>query len=148
MSQNSGGVAMFSFLRQSLSLLLLFTLGVVPMLPQSAAPPDHVISPPDLRQALRAAAETRNGNIAKIAKFLSTEAASKALQTAKLDRTHVTQAVSIMSDQELSRLAALTDKVQSDVVAGELAHAQLWKYIIVAAATSILIWVIVTHRAT
>ena len=53
-----------------------------------------------------------------------------------------------LSDEELSRLAALADKVQNDVVAGESAHRQILKYAIIGAATSILIWVIVTHRAT
>src|SRR6266481_4787080 len=143
MKQNSGGFSMF---RQSLSLLLLFTLGVVPVLPQTAA--DHIVSVGDLHQSIRAAALSRQSNLAKLEKFLSTEPAKKVLTAVKLDSAQVTQAISALSDEELSRLAAQSESIQNDVVAGEGGKQRLLKYVILGAATTILIWVIVSHRAT
>jgi hypothetical protein len=132
--------------RQSLSLLLLFTLGVVPVLPQTAA--DHIVSVGDLHQSIRAAALSRQSNLAKLEKFLSTEPARKVLMAVKLDSAQVTQAISALSDEELSRLATQSERIQNDVVAGEGGKQRLLKYVILGAATTILIWVIVSHRAT
>ena len=137
---------MFSLFRQSLSLLLLFTLGVVPVLPQTAA--DHIVSVGDLHQSIRAAALARQSNLAKLEKFLSTEPARKVLMAVKLDSAQITQAISALSDEELSRLATQSERIQSDVVAGEGGKQRLLKYVILGAATTILIWVIVSHRAT
>jgi hypothetical protein len=137
---------MFYMFRQSLCLLLLFTLGVVPVLPQAAA--DHIVSVGDLHQSIRAAALARQSNLAKIEKFLSTEPARKVLKAAKLDSAHVTQAISVLSDEELSRLAIQSERIQNDVVAGEGGKQRLVKYVVIGAATAVLIWVIVSHRAT
>jgi len=137
---------MFSLFRQSLSLLLLFTLGVVPVLPQTAA--DHIVSVVDLHQSIRAAALARQSNLAKLEEFLSTEPARKVLMAVKLDSAQITQAISALSDEELSRLATQSERIQSDVVAGEGGKQRLLKYVILGAATTILIWVIVSHRAT
>jgi hypothetical protein len=137
---------MFSLFRQSLSLLLLFTLGVVPVLPQTAA--DHIVSVSDLHQSIRAAALARQSNLAKLEEFLSTEPARKVLMAVKLDSAQITQAISALSDEELSRLATQSERIQSDVVAGEGGKQRLLKYVILGAATTILIWVIVSHRAT
>jgi len=132
--------------RQSLCLLLLFTLGVVPALPQTAG--DHIVSVGDIHQAICAAAVERQSNVAKLEKFLSTEPARKVLQAVKLDSAQVTQAISALSDEELSRLAAQSESIQHDVVAGEGGKRRLLTYVILGAATTILIWVIVSHRAT
>ena len=137
---------MFFMFRQSLCLLLLFTLGVVPVLPQTAA--GHIVSVGDLHQSIRAAALARQSNLAKLETFLSTEPARKVLQAVKLDSAQVTQAISVLSDEELSRLATQSERIQNDVVAGEGGKQRLIKYVIIGAATTILIWVIVTHRAT
>ncbi len=137
---------MFSLFRQSLSLLLLFTLGVVPVLPQTAA--DHIVSVSDLHQSIRAASLERQSNVAKLEKFLSTEPARKVLMAVQLDSAQVTRAISTLSDEELSRLATQSESIQHDVVAGEGGKQRLLKYVILGAATTILIWVIVSHRAT
>ena len=132
--------------RQCLCLLLLFTLSVVPVLPQSAA--DHIVSVGDLHQSIRAATLARQSNLAKIEKFLSTEPARRVLKAAKLDSAGVTQAISVLSDEELSRLAIQSERIQNDVVAGEGGTQRLVKYLVIGAATTVLIWVIVSHRAT
>ena len=137
---------MFTMFRQCLCLLLLFTVGVVPVLPQTAA--DHIVSVGDLHQSIRAAALARQSNLATIEKLLSTEPARKALKAAKLDSAQVTQAISVLSDEELSRLAIQSERIQHDVVAGEGGKQRLVKYVVIGAAVAVLIWVIVSHRAT
>jgi hypothetical protein len=132
--------------RQCLCLLLLFTLGVVQVLPQTAA--EHIVSVGDLHQSIRAAALARQSNLAKIETFLSTEPARRVLKAAKLDSAQVTQAISVLSDEELSRLAIQSERIQNDVVAGEGGKQRLLKYVVIGAATTVLIWVIVSHRAT
>jgi len=144
MKQNSGSV--FSMFRRSLCVLLLLTLGVVPALPQTAA--GHIVPLADIHQAIRATAQTRQSNLAKLEKLLSTEPARKVLMAARLDSSQVAQAISSLSDEELSRLAAQSESLQHDVVAGEGGKQRLIKYAIIGAATTILIWVIVSHRAT
>jgi hypothetical protein len=137
-----------SLFRQSVSVLLLFTLSVIPALPQSAPAADHVVSMGDLHQSILAVAQARQTNLAKIRGFLETESARKVIEAMKFDSAQITLAISVLSDEELSRLAVQSEKIQKDVTAGELRKGQLVKYIVLAAATTILIWVIVTHRAT
>jgi hypothetical protein len=137
-----------SLFRQSVSVLLLFTLSVLPVLPQSSRAADHVVSVGDLHQSILAVAQARQTNLAKIERFLATEPAKEVLRAMKLDSAQITQAISVLSDEELSRLAVQSDKIQKDVTAGELRKGQLVKYVVLAAATTLLIWVIVTHRAT
>ena len=60
----------------------------------------------------------------------------------------VSRCVAELSDEELSRLATQSEKIQNDVMAGEGGKQRLAKYLILGAATTVLIWVIVTHRAT
>ncbi|HXI38551.1 MAG TPA: hypothetical protein VNH83_01165 [Bryobacteraceae bacterium] len=126
--------------------MLLFTLGVVPALPQTAA--DHIVSVGDFHQSIRSAALARQSNVAKLEKFLSTEPARKVLQAVKLDSAQVTLAISNLSDEELSRLAVQSERIQHDVVAGEGGKQRLIKYVVIGAATTVLLWVILSHRAT
>ncbi len=132
--------------RQSLCLFLLFTLGVVPALPQNAV--DHVVPIGAVHQSIRAATLERQNNVAKLESFLSTEPARQVLQAVRLDSAQVTHAIAALSDEELSRLAAASDRIQHDVVAGEGGKQRLIKYVVISAAATILIWVIVSHRAT
>ena len=139
---------MFFVFRQFLSVLLLLTLGVCPVWSQSAAVADHIVSAPALHRAVREAAQVRQTNLAKIDKFLGTEPAKQALSGLKLDSAQVSQAASVLTDEELSRLAAQAEKLQGDVAAGEIGKRQVVKYAVLGAATAIIVWLIASHRAT
>ena len=134
--------------RQFLSVLLLLTLGVCPVWSQSAAVTDHIVSAPALHQAVREAAQVRQANLAKVEKFLGSEPAKQAMSGLKLDSAQVSQAASVLTDEELSRLAARTEKLQGDVAAGEFGTRQVIKYAVLGAATTIIVWLIASHRAT
>lgn len=102
---------------------------------------DHVVSPADLHQALRNAAQTRRRNLDKVDRFFAQPRVEAALRNAKIDPAQVTEAVPHLADDELARLASRTDKVQRDLAAGSLTNEQL-TYIVIALVTAVIIIVI------
>jgi hypothetical protein len=132
-------------LRQFMIVFTLLAAGVLPLLSQTPSDGDHIVSTGDLQKAVRAAAQTRQDNLAKIDQFFASEPARKAFETVKLDPVKVSQAVSFLSDDELTRLAAKTDKVQHDLAAGALTNQQI-TYILIALGTAVIILVIVAAR--
>ncbi len=103
---------------------------------------DHVVSTADLQQELINAAYVRQGNVAKVQKFLSSEPAQKALKTARMDPRKIQKAVPYLSDQELARLVSQADKAQRDFAAGSLTNEQL-TYIVIAIAAAVITLIIV-----
>ena len=103
---------------------------------------EHVDSTADLQSELSESAATRQANLAKVRNFLSSEPARKALKSAKIDQQKVEKAVPYLSDEELARLAARTDKVQRDMAAGALNNQQI-TYILIALGTAVLVLILV-----
>ena len=134
---------MFSRSRQLLITLILSTLAVLPLLSQTTS--DHIVPAPDLHQAVRVAAQARQDHLTKLDKFFSSEPARKAFETVKLDPAKVSQALTLLSDDELARLAAQSEKIQHDVAAGSLTNQQI-TYILIALGTAVIILVIVAAR--
>ena len=106
---------------------------------------DHVVAPAELHQELLGAAQARQGNVAKIEHFLSHEAVQKAMKTTGMDATKVTRAVSLLSDEELARLAVRASKVEADFAAGALNNQQI-TYILIALGTAIVVLLLVHAR--
>ena len=67
------------------------------------------------------------------------------MDVAKLDRAKVVNALNLLSDEEVARLAARSTKIQKDVAAGVLSNQEI-TYILIALATAVLILVIVEAR--
>jgi hypothetical protein len=134
---------MFLRIRQLPIMLVLLSLGILPLL--SETPPDHIVAVPDLHQAVRSAAQARQDNLTKLDKFFASERARKALETVKLDPVKVSRALTLLSDEELANLVARSDKMQSDVAAGSLSNQQI-TYILIALATAVIILVIVAAK--
>ena len=134
---------MFSRSRQLLITFILSTLAVLPLLSQTTS--DHIVPAPDLHQAVRAAAQARQDRLSKLDKFFATEPARKAFETVKLDPAKVSQALTFLSDDELARLAAQSEKLQHDIAAGSLTNQQI-TYILIALGTAVIILVIVAAR--
>ncbi len=132
-------------LRQFMIVLMWLAAGVLPLLSQTTSDGDHIVSTRDLQQAVRATAQARQDNLAKIDQFFSSDPARKAFETVKLDPTKVSHAISFLSDADLARLANQTDKLQHDVSAGALSNQQI-TYILIALATAVIILVIVAAR--
>src|SRR5712692_224482 len=104
---------MFSRFRQLLIMLVLFTLGVLPLVSQATS--DHIVPAPDLHQGMLAAAHARQDTLAKLDKFFSSQPARKAFETVKLEPAKVSQALTRLSDDDLARLSAQSEKIQNDV---------------------------------
>ena len=86
--------------------------------PQHAAAQQHVVPLSELYGSMRSAAEVRARNEADIQRLLSLPAARDAMQKANLDEGRVLRAMSVLSDQELSRLADRARAAEQDVQGG------------------------------
>ena len=134
---------MSSFLRQFVRVATAGTLAVVFMIPQDSIAQTHVVSPAELQSALAASTQARQQNMETIRQFVSSPAAEKALKSAHMDATQVKNAVSRLSDSELSQLAARANKTQADFAAGRISDRDL---IIILVAIAALILIIVAVR--
>ncbi len=136
---------MRSIARGALSVLLILTLLDLPSVPSTLLAQEHVVPTADLRKAVAAAAQARQDNQAKIQQFFGSDQAKKALHAANIPYEKVQKAVATLSDEELTRLAARTEKAQNDFAAGSLSNQQI-TYIIIALATAVLILILVAAR--
>ena len=112
---------------------------LIPSFVLAQAPP---VSPSELRQAVTAAAQTRQKNLDDVRSFFSCEPVRAAFKTGKVDYQKVEKAVATLSSEELARLAAKTSQIQADFAAGELSNQEL-TYIVIALGTAVIILVIV-----
>lgn len=87
-----------------------------------------------------AATQVRQQNVQKIRDFLSTPAAAKALQNARIDASQVKNGVATLDDQELAKLAAQADKAQKDFAAGYLTTRDI---ILIVLGVALIILIIV-----
>ena len=132
-----------SLMRQFLRAATASTLAVVFMIPQDSVAQSHVVSPADLQNALVASTQARQRNVETIRQFVSSPTAEKALKSAHIDTKQVKDAISRLSDSELSQLAARANKAQADFAAGRLSDRDL---IIILVAIVALILIIVAVR--
>jgi hypothetical protein len=119
--------------------VLLALLGLSGSLPAQT----HVVSPADLQKEAAAASATRQHNLETINGFLSSPKVEEALGKAGLDPAQLKTAVSTLKDEELARLAARSQKAQSDLAAGTLTERDL---IIILICIAALILIIVAVR--
>ena len=132
-----------SLMRQFLRAATAGTLAVVFMIPQDSLAQSHVVSPADLQNAVIATTQARQKNVETIRQFVSSPTAEKALRSAHIDAKQVKDAVSRLSDSELSQLAARASKAQADFAGGRLSDRDL---IIILVAIAALILIIVAVR--
>lgn len=130
----------FRRIRNAFALIL---ITVVPAV-TAAAQESHLVPLTELHHDAAAVTQARQENLARVEKFFSSEPAQAALRSAHVDGTQVTKALPLLSDEELARLTAQTDKLQSDFAAGALTNLQL-TYIVIALATAVIVLLIVTH---
>jgi hypothetical protein len=103
---------------------------------------DHLVTPADLHKMLMDSANSREDNIGKIQKFLSSDLTNRALGERKSLLTKVDKALPYLSDDELKQLASQTQQIEGDVAAGALTNQQI-TYIIIALATAVIILILV-----
>lgn len=108
------------------------------VLPALLAAQQHVVSPGELRSDAQTAGAARQRNAEKVRSFLKSGTAQEAVSKAGLTAGKIDAAVASLSDEELSSLAAKSDKIQSDFAAGRLTTSQV-TYIILGAILIIVV---------
>ena len=88
-------------------------------------------------------ARSRQRNLDIVTRFLSSSNAAKPLRDAHVDLSQVKTALSALDDQALARLAARSEKAQSDFAAGRLSDRDL---LIILIGIAALILIIVAVR--
>ena len=127
---------------RAVKVLLLSCLGGFLCLPQTVMAQSHIVSTEDLNKDVAVAAASHERNINEVDQFFASPNAQRALKAAHLNVQEVKNAVSVMSDDDLTRLAERSAKAQRDFAAGSLTNQQL-TYIVIALATAVIILVIV-----
>ena len=105
----------------------------------------HVVPIDELHRQAVSVTQTRQANLAAAHRFFSSAPVQNALRTVKMEDSQVLQAAALLSDEELARLAARTDKVQRDLAAGALSNQEI-TYIVIALATAVIVLIIVKAR--
>ena len=124
--------------QKSISMLLTLAFAVLMVGPQSAAA--HVVPITKLNDDVHSATAARQANIAAVQKVLNTSQAQQVLSAANLDKTKAEKAVSLLSDQDLSKLAQQANQAEADIAAG-LTRGQT-SLLILAGAVVVIILVI------
>ncbi|PYS41540.1 MAG: hypothetical protein DMG14_06805 [Acidobacteria bacterium] len=123
---------------------LAFALIPALLIPQFVIAQAPSVSPSELRQAIIAAAQTRQKNLDAVRYFFTSQAARAALKAGKVDYQKVEKAVGTLSPEELARLADKTNQIQKDFAAGALTNEQL-TYIVIALATAVIVILLIEH---
>lgn len=129
-------------LAKSAKFALVVTLIASCLLPADVLAQNHVVSPKELQQQAIAAAADRQAKIDRVQQFFGSETAKKALKSSKIDYRKVQAAIPQLSDEELTQLAAKTDKAQQDFAAGALSNQQI-TYILIALATAVIVIILI-----
>ena len=105
--------------RGALAVLLLPCFAANPVRAQDQKS-EHVVSVQELGQAKAQVTETRHANEAALRQLFSSEKAQEALKSAGIDYRKVDRAVSQISDEDLSKLAARASRENADFAAGKV----------------------------
>jgi len=130
-------------LSRAIDFAFILVLSLLLATPQDIFAQDHVISSSDIQRDLAAASASRQRNLAQLEGFLSSPKAQQALNSAHISYRQVKNAVRQLSDEDLARLSARTEKAQKDFAAGTLSDRDL---IIILIAVVGLILIIVAVR--
>ncbi len=103
----------------------------------------HVVSQSDMQNQAVAASQARQQNIQKIEKFLSTDAAQQAMQSAHVNAEQVKSAVPSLNNQELDHLAQRADTAQSQFAAGNLGTRDI--ALVVLGIVVVILIIVVAH---
>ena len=133
---------MIQRIRVSCSLILFAVILHAGLLRETVWADDHLVTSSDLHKMLMDSANSREDNLGKIQKFLSSDHANKALGEHKNLLVKIDKALPYLSDDELKQLAVQTQQIEQDVAAGSLTNQQI-TYIIIALATAVIILIIV-----
>lgn len=134
---------MISFLPRWVKIPIASILITLFCAPGALLAQSHVASPTEIQKQVLAAGETRRHNEATVRQFVSTPQAAKAIKSAGMDPDRVKVAVSTLSDQELTQIAARAEKAQADFAAGSMGERDI---LLILVGVAVLILIIVAVR--
>ena len=102
-------------MQRSWAVLMSCAMFLLAVCPRDAAAQAHVVPSSELRTNARVVSQTRASAVADIERVLSLPAAREALQKARVNEDQVRKAVSLLSDEELTRLAERSRAAEQDV---------------------------------
>ena len=105
-------------LRREWALLTVFTVLAMFLNPRVVNAQDHVVPLSELRREPGTATRARAKNLSDLDRVLSLPAARGALQKVNVTQDQARKAVSVLSDEELSRLADRARSAEHDVQGG------------------------------
>lgn len=86
---------------------------------------DHVVTPQDLQSAIQTASQNRQQSVEQIQKFLESKPARAAMDSLKVDPQKITNAIPMLSDEELARLSTQANQAQMNFAAGYIGEHDL-----------------------
>ncbi len=129
------------FVRRDHVSLLAVLLGLILGAPLAFGASSHLVSVRALHQAAESSARQRQAQLAQVQKFFSSKLARTAFKKAYLNPVEIQKAIPTLSQAELSRLSAETQKIQSNFAAGALNNQQI-TYILIALGVALLVTII------
>jgi CHASE3 domain sensor protein len=106
---------MLSWIRKCISFVLIVaSLSFAP----SNLKADHVVNPQDLHAAMQASSDNRQQNVEAIQRFIDSDAARAAMKQVNADPQKISEAIPLLSNEELSRLVTQTNQAQMQFAAG------------------------------
>lgn len=116
-----------------------FLIALLAFPPHNASAQTHVVNPAELQKQVVSSNQARQHNQEQVSQFFSSPLAQKALREAHIDATQVKAAVSTLSDEELAKIAARTEKAQKDFAAGAIRDHALVLLVIAIAIVLIIV---------
>ena len=106
---------------------------------------NHVVTSADLQRELVKHSQDRQASLGTLEHLFSRPQVAQSLEKTIGSPKRIMQAASVLTDEELARLAQKASRIDRDFAAGALSNQDL-TYIVIALATAVLILVIVAAR--
>jgi hypothetical protein len=121
-------------------LISLLAIGIAA--PQALVAQSRVVSPSELRDAVRQRAGERERNLEQVRAFFADPKIAGILRNAHLDSGRIERAIATLDSGELEKLAARTVQIQKDFAAGALSNQEL-TYVVIAIGAAVLVLIVV-----
>jgi hypothetical protein len=127
-----------SFPTPKVAILVSLSLAALAAAPSRLAAEQHVVPRSELQRQILTTQQTRQDQVRHVREFFSSGAVQEGLRSAGLDAKQIHDAVSMLDDAELARLADRTRSIDNDLKAGALSNEHL-TYIVIALATAVIV---------
>jgi CHASE3 domain sensor protein len=121
-----------------IDLAFIMLLAFVIVVPQDVFAQNHVVSPSQLQRDVASVSADRQQNINQVEQLLASPGGREALESRHIDYKQVRNAVPELNNQELARLAKMSNDANQRFAAGDITNRDLL-WILVAVAVIILI---------